>query len=94
MLAVSMPNSATFSALVDTATKWCATASSPSAPTSHSRALRALVRVSRVVKVFDETMNNVAAGSRSRVASSRSAPSTLETKRKTRLRSLTWRSAA
>ena len=41
----------------------------------------ALVIVSSVVKVFDETMNSVSAGSRSRVASTKSMPSTLETKR-------------
>ena len=55
MLSVSMPNSATFSALVDTATKWLRTAAaSPSWPTSHSRADVALVIVSRVVNVFDD----------------------------------------
>jgi hypothetical protein len=42
--------------LVETATKCLATASSPSAPTSHARALRALVSVSMVVKVFELTM--------------------------------------
>ena len=41
----------------------------------------ALVIVSSVVKVFDETMNSVSAGSRSRVASAKSVPSTFETKR-------------
>jgi hypothetical protein len=39
-----------------------------------------LVIVSSVVKVFEETMNSVSAGSRSRVASAKSVPSTLETK--------------
>ena len=83
MFAVSMPNSATPSALVETATKCFAiAASSPSALSSHSRAVRALVIVSRVVKVFEQTMNSVSAGSRSRVASAKSVPSTLETKRK------------
>ncbi len=78
-----MPNSATPSALVETATKCFAiAASSPSALSSHSRAVRALVIVSRVVKVFEQTMNSVSAGSRSRVASAKSVPSTLETKRK------------
>ena len=48
----------------------------------------ALVIVSRVVKVFEETMNSVSAGSRSRTASAKSVPSTLETKRKVRPRSL------
>ena len=84
MLSVSIPNSATPSALVETATKCLATAdSSPPSPAStHSRAVRALVIVSSVVKVFEETMNRVSAGSRSRVASAKSVPSTLETKRK------------
>ena len=55
---------------------------------NQSRALWALVIVSSVVKVFEETMNNVSAGSRSRVASTKSVPSTFETKRNVRLRSL------
>ena len=84
MLSVSMPNSATPSALVETATKCFAIAdSSPPSPASaHSRAVWALVIVSSVVKVFEQTMNSVSAGSRSRVASTKSVPSTLETKRK------------
>ena len=84
MLSVSIPNSATPSALVETATKCLATAaSSPPSPASdHSRAVRALVIVSSVVKVFEETTNSVSSGSRSRVASAKSVPSTLETKRK------------
>ena len=61
--------------------------SSPSAASSQSRAVRALVIVSSVVKVLDETMNSVSAGSRSRVASAKSVPSTLETKRNVRSRS-------
>jgi hypothetical protein len=41
MFAVSMPKRATSSALVETATKWRATAaSSPSASSSHARAVR------------------------------------------------------
>ena len=52
------------------------------------RALCALVIVSSVVNVFDETMNSVSAGSRSRVASAKSVPSTFETKRKVIARSL------
>ena len=55
-----------------------------------SRARVALVIVSSVVKVLEETMNSVSAGSRPRVASTKSVPSTLETKRKVRSR---WRSA-
>ena len=90
MLAVSIPKADTFSALVDTATKCFATAfaSPPSPRTSQSRALSALVIVSSVVNVFDETMKSVSAGSRSRVASTKSMPSTLETNRKVIERSL------
>ena len=90
MLAVSMPNSDTFAAFVETATKCLATAlASPPRPLSdQSRALWALVIVSSVVKVFDETMKSVSAGSRSRVASAKSVPSTLETKRNVMARSL------
>ena len=78
-----MPNSATSSALVDTATKCLATArSSPSAPSSHARAVRALVIVSSVVNVFDETMNSVSPGRGRACASTKSVPSTFDTKRK------------
>ena len=77
-----MPKAATSSALVDTATKWWRTASaSPRASTSHSRAERALVSVSIVVKVFEETMNSVSAASRPVTASAMSLPSTFDTKR-------------
>ena len=63
-----MPNFVTSAALVDTATKCLATApvSPPTPASNHSRAVRALVIVSSVVKVFDDTMNSVASGSRSR----------------------------
>ncbi len=90
MFAGSMPNCATALALVDTATKCEAIAlvSPPSPRRHHSRALAALVIVSSVVKVFDETMKSVSAGSRSRVASTKSVPSMLETKRNVMLRSL------
>ena len=90
MLAVSIPNSDTFSAFVETATKCLATAltSPPSAVEQPWRALSALVIVSSVVKVFDETMKRVSAGSRSRVASTRSVPSTFDTKRNVIARSL------
>ena len=83
MFSTSMPNSDTFSAFVDTATKCRATAASepPSAPNTQSRAERAFVRVSNVVNVFDDTMNNVSAASNPCTASTRSAPSTLETNR-------------
>ena len=83
MLSVSMPNSATPSALVETATKCLAIASSrPGSRATHSRAVCALVIVSSVVKVLEETMKSVSSGSRSRVFSAKSVPSTLETKRK------------
>ena len=90
MLAVSMPNFVTSFALVDTATKCFATdVSSPPSPVSDQlRALWALVMVSSVVKVLEEIMNSVSAGSRSRVASAKSVPSTLETKRNVIARSL------
>ena len=96
MLAVSIPNAATSSALVETATKCFATAaSSPPRPASdHSRAVRALVIVSSVVNVFEETTNRVSSGSRSRVDSTKSVPSTLETNRKVISRRLKWRSAS
>ena len=87
MFAVSMPNLATRSAFVDTATKCLATAASePRAPTIHSRAEVALVSVSSVPNVLEEMMNSVSVGSRSRVASAKSVESTLDTNRKTRSR--------
>ncbi len=76
-----MPNAPTSSAFVLTETKWRGTASSPRAATSQSRAVRALVSVSMVVNVFDDTTNSVSAGSRSDSAARMSAPSTLDTKR-------------
>ena len=89
MLAGSIPNSATLAPLVDTATKWLATAaSSPRAASSHRRAEVALVRVSTVVNVLEQTTKRVSAGSRSWVASHRSSPSTLDTKRNVIVRSL------
>ena len=91
MLAVSIPNSATFAVLVDTATKCLATASSPSASTSHARADLALVSVSIVVNVLELMTKSVVAGSRSRTAPQRSAPSTFETNRQAMSG---WRKAA
>ena len=90
MLSVSMPNFATSLALVETATKCLAMAgSSPFMPaSSQPRADCALVIVSSVVKVLEETMNSVSAGSRSRTASAKSVPSTLDTKRNVMARSL------
>jgi len=77
MLSVSMPKAETFSAFVETATKCLATAalSPPNPFKSQSRAVWALVIVSSVVKVLEETINRVSAGSRSRVASTKSVPS-------------------
>ena len=87
MFSVSIPNAATASAFVETAAKWRAIAdSSPSAASVHSLAVVAFRMVSSVEKVFDETMNRVSAGSRSRVASAKSVPSTFETNRNVRSR--------
>jgi hypothetical protein len=90
MLAVSMPKSATFSPLVDTATKCFATAASslPSLSSSQLRADFALASVSWVVNVFELTTKRVSAASRSWVASQTSVPSTLDTKRTVSSRSL------
>ena len=83
-----MPNLETSAALVDTATKCLATAlSSFSVASAHARAARALVSVSSVVKVLDDTTKSVSAASRSWVASTKSAGSTLETNRTVRPRS-------
>ena len=89
MLLVSMPNSETFSAFVETATKCLAMASfASSVPSSRWRLSRnqrraacALASVSCVVKVFDATTKSVSAGSRSANFEVKSAGSTLETKR-------------
>ena len=85
-----MPNFDTSAAFVETATKCFATDfSSPPIPASdQARAVWALVMVSRVVKVFEETMKSVSAGSRSRTVSAKSVPSMLETKRNVMARSL------
>ncbi len=85
-----MPNFATSLAFVETATKCLLTdRSSPPRPaTDQARALWALVMVSSVVKVFDETMKSVSLGSRSRTASAKSVPSTFDTKRNVMARSL------
>ena len=63
MLAVSIPNLVTSAALVETATKCLAMAfsSPPSALSIQSRAVWALVIVSSVVKVFEETIKRVSA---------------------------------
>ena len=53
---------------------------------SQSRALRAFVSVSRVVKVLDEMMKRVSSGTRSSTASAKSVESTFETKRNVKSR--------
>ncbi len=63
-------------------------ASSPTRSRNQARAVRALVSVSWVVKVFDETTNSVVAGSRSSTASVTSVGSMFETNRKVNARSL------
>ena len=50
--------------------------------------------VSSVVNVLDATMNSVSAGSSPRTASTKSAPSTLETNRNAIEGSAWWRSAS
>ncbi len=73
---------------VETATKCFATAASlpPSARQAPgARGARHSSSSQCVVKVLEETMNSVSAGSRSRVASKKSVPSMFETKRKVRL---------
>ena len=85
-----MPNFATASALVDTATKCLATdlASPPRPACDQARADQAFVIVSNVVKVSEQIMNSVSEGSRSRTASLKSLPSTFETNRNVMERSL------
>src|SRR3954449_495301 len=87
---VSMPNFATASAFVDTATKCLATdlASPPRPAWDQARADQAFVIVSNAVKVLEQIMNSVSEGSRSRTASSKSLPSTFETNRNVMERSL------
>ncbi len=70
-----MPKSAQAARLVETAAIWPA-AWGP----SQARARRALAIVSSVVKVLDETMTRVRAGSRPATVSAKWAPSTFETK--------------
>ena len=87
MFSGSIPNPATSSAFVETATKCLAiAASSPSAASAQARAERAFVIVSSVVKVLDEMTKIVSSGERSRVASTKSVESTFETKRNSRSR--------
>src|SRR6478736_102170 len=91
-----MPNAATLSSAVDTATKCLATAPvrassvssiAPAATSprhSQSRASRALVSVSSVPKVLDATTNSVVVGSRSLVFSAMSVGSMFDTNRTSR----------
>ncbi len=76
-----MPNSPTALRLVESAAKCAPTAASPRAPASQSRAARALVMVSSVVKVLDATSTSVRAGLSSRASSAKAWPSTLDRKR-------------
>src|SRR3546814_5474853 len=63
----SRPNSAILDALVEMATKWRSKDSAvPPFSRYQARAVRALARVSAVVKVLEVTTNSVRAGSRSR----------------------------
>src|SRR5271169_184111 len=66
MFAVSIPNLETSAAFVETATKCLATdfSSAPRPCNDQSRAVWALVMVSRVVKVFEEMIKRVSEGSR------------------------------
>jgi hypothetical protein len=76
-----MPKRVTSRVLVERATKCLATAfGSPASARSQSRAERALVRVSWVVKVFEATRNSVVSGRSGLRVSTRWVASTLETK--------------
>jgi len=93
-LSDAIPKRVASAPLLDTATKCRATsASCPSSSSSQDRALRAFVRVSEVVNVLELTTNRVVSGSEACSTSSRSAPSTLDTKRRLSRRSLYGRSA-
>ena len=84
MFSVSIPNSATALGVRgdgDEVLRDRRSRRRPTPPSSQSRAVRAFVSVSMVVNVFDETTKSVEAGSRSRVASTKSVPSTFETNR-------------
>ena len=98
MFSVSIPNSRTFSAFVETATKCLATAGlsagSPSPASNQSRAVCAFVSVSSVVNVFEQMTNRVSSGSRSRTDSQKSVPSTLLTYRNVMSRCEKSRSAS
>ena len=90
MLAVSMPNFATSFGIGRDGDKMPGhrAVRRPAFASTHSRAVWALVSVSSVVNVFEQMMNSVSSGFRSRVASTKSVPSTFETKRKVMSRRL------
>ena len=83
MLSGAMSSFAPASTSAATPVKCRAEASSPSVDAIHARAAFAFSAVSTVVIVFETTAKRVSLGSRSRVASARSAGSTFETKRTT-----------
>ena len=74
-----MPKAEVLSSAVETAAKWLP-ANSPRVACIHAWAVRALVIVSMVVKVFEATMTSVRCGSSGASMSWMSAPSTFETK--------------
>src|SRR5690348_9095012 len=90
ILSGCIPNLVTASALVDTATKCLAIEVSlpPKASSVQTRAVCAFVIVSSVVKVLEQTIKSVSEGSRPRTDSTKSVPSTLETKRSASIGSL------
>ena len=67
-------------ALVDTAAKCVPAPASPTAEASHARARCALVVVSIVVKVLEQTITSVVAGFSRPARSTNEAPSMFETK--------------
>ena len=75
----AIPKAATLSSAVETAAKWCTTASLPNPSSIQRRAVSALVIVSMVVKVFDATIKSVVSGFSPFSVSWICAPSTLET---------------
>ncbi len=75
-----MPNASIAASLVETAAKCRGTAASPSRPASQARTRRAFASVSWVVKVFEQTITSVRAGSSAGARSANCVPSTFETK--------------
>ena len=80
MLVVSIPNSFTAFALVETATKCCASEAREPCCKNQLRAACALSMVSCVVKVLDAMMKSVVSGCKPVSFASMSWPSTLERK--------------